>query len=177
MSEMGQLSPLDPQVISKRREKFFETERQSPLEAFQAVRYLREFSLASLDAAMMFLRQHHVAAHPALETASKIALRFVEPILAKIEPYDLGAFALDSSLAVDYCKRIGDPSNKSKRTQRLVNYRALVETYPAHEFFIDVDEARELNFVVSEATAEVDKLFDELRFHLEKIHRYIGLLA
>jgi len=41
MSEIAQLGPLDPQVASKKREKFFATERQSPLEAFEALRYLR----------------------------------------------------------------------------------------------------------------------------------------
>src|SRR5437867_2635455 len=49
MAEIGSLGPLDPQVISKRRGKFFVTERQSPLEAFRAVQYLRQFALASLD--------------------------------------------------------------------------------------------------------------------------------
>lgn len=69
MSEIAQLGPIDPQVISKSQQKFFAGERQSPLEAFQAVKYLREFGLTALDATMMFLLNHGVAPKPALETA------------------------------------------------------------------------------------------------------------
>ena len=49
MSECAQLGPIDPQVLSKRNERFFASERQSPLEAFQAVKYLREFALTALN--------------------------------------------------------------------------------------------------------------------------------
>lgn len=176
MSEISQLGPLDPQVISRRREKFFQSERQSPLEAFAAVRYLRRFSLESLDAVMLFLLEHQVAPQLALTTARDMAIHLVEPILGKIEPYDVGSFALDSRIAIEYCKRIGDPENKDKKTQRNVDSRVLVETYPAHEFVIDIEEARALNFKVSEPTSKVDNAFDELRGHLESIHHYIGFL-
>jgi hypothetical protein len=127
---------------------------------------------------MKFLRdpRRDVAPQRALDTATQIAMRLAEPILAKIEPYDLGAFALDSTLALEYCKRVGNPRNQAKRTQRLVNYRALVEMYPAHEFQIDLEEARELGFVVSEPPDELDRLFDEVRPHLAKVGKYLGLV-
>ncbi len=60
MSEVAQLGPIDPQVISKKHEKFFASERQSPLEAFQAVKYLRGIALGSLDATMTFLFDKNV---------------------------------------------------------------------------------------------------------------------
>jgi hypothetical protein len=176
MGEMAQLGPIDPQVISKRSEKFFEGERQSPLEAFDAVRYLREFALASLDANMRFLVNHGIAPKPALDAASSLAFHLVQPILSKIEPYDLGAFALDSRLALSYCERVARPSNPSKRTQRTAKFRALVEEFPAHEFVIDREEAKALGFVVTEPTAELDVLFEELRPALETVEQYIGFV-
>ncbi len=175
MSEVAQLGPIDPQVISKRHEKLFATERQSPLEAFQAVRYLRELALASLDSNMTFLLERGVAAKPALETACNLAVHVVQPILAKIEPYDLGAFALDSNLAVDYCKRVCSPAD-ARTTQRKVNPRVLVERYPAHEFVIDIEEARVLGFNVSQPTPELDSLFDELRPLLNEVQQFVGCL-
>lgn len=177
MSEIAQLSPLDPQVISKRREKFFEGERQSPLEAFQAIRYLREFSLASLDAAMQLLRRRGVTPQRALESASTISTRMVEPIIGKIDPYDLGAFALDSRVALDYCVRISNPSNGAKGTQRRVDLCSLVETYPAHEFVIDLEEARALQFEVGYPAAEIDVLFDQLRPLLARTKTYLGVVT
>ncbi len=179
MSENARLGPVDPQVISKRREKFFAGERQSPLEAFQALRHLREFSLASLDVAMDFLLEQGVAPQLALETSGKLAIRLVEPILGKIEPYDLGAFALDSRVAVEYCRRLSNPVDKAKRTQRRVDPRALVERYPAHEFVIDLEEARALNFEVSEPEAAIDTLFDDLEplIDFDKIKKYVGLVS
>jgi len=98
MSDAAYLSPLDPQVISKRQGKFFAIERQSPLEAFQAVKYLREFTTTVLDAHMTFLTQRLVSPKTALDTAAMLAVKCVEPIIGKIEPYDLGAFALDADL-------------------------------------------------------------------------------
>ncbi len=177
MSECAQLGPLDPQVLSKRKERFFQIERQSPLEAFEAVRYLRRFSLESLDATMDFLLQHQVAPHLALSTASEVAIHLVEPILNKIEPYDLGAFGLDSRIAIEYCNRICRPQNQDKQTQRSVDPEILVESYPAHEFIIDIEEARSLGFNVSEPTESVDKAFDELRNLLPRVHEFIGFVS
>lgn len=177
MSELAQLGPLDPQVISRRREKFFDLERQSPLEAFQAVRYLRQFSVEALDGAMSFLRNRRVAPHLALETATKLASHLAQPVLSQIDPYDLGAFALDSRVAIDYCKRISNPTDKTRKTQRAVDPRVLVETYPTHEFVIDLEEARALGFTVSLPSPEVDGLFDQVRPHLHDLQRLIGLIA
>jgi len=176
MSEIARLSPLDPQVISKRREKFFAGERQSPLEAFQATRHLREFALTSLDLVMRFLLDQDVNPKLALETASNLSMRLVEPILGKIEPYDLGAFSLDSNVAKEYCKRVGSPTNHAKKTQRRVQPRILVEMYPAHEFVIDLEEARALQFEVSEPSSEIGALFDELRPPLSQVKTYLGFV-
>lgn len=176
MAECGQLGPLDPQVVSKKREKFFSTERQSPLEAFDAVKYLREFVVSTVDALMEELTDRGVAPEKALETAGKLATDLARPLLERIEPYDLGAFSLDSRLAVTYCKAVARPSDLSKKTQRKALYRSLVEDYPAHEYAIDIDEAETLKFKVSEPPAEIDTLFDELRPRAASINTYIGLV-
>ena len=176
MSGIAQLGPIDPQVSSRRHEEFFATERQSPLEAFQAIKYLREFALSSLNVSMMFLLDRGMAPRPALDAASSLSSHLAQPILSKIDPYDLGSFALDSALSLNYCQRVGNPSNPKKKTQRTVPYLALVEGYPAHEFIIDIEEARALGFNVSEPSAELDALFDELRPLLDGINSYIGLV-
>jgi hypothetical protein len=176
MADLAQLGPLDPQVISKRHGKFFAIERQSPLEAFQAVKYLREYSLTSLDAFMAFLIEHMVAPQPSLETASRLAVQIVQPILDKIEPYDLGALALDSNLAKNYCRRICHPTDPGKKAQRDAKYVSLVETYPAHEFVIDRWEAENIGLVVDEPSDEVDDLFDEIADTLESVHNFVGFV-
>lgn len=105
-----------------------------------------------------------------------MATSFIAPILGKIEPYDLGAFSLDSVVAIEYCKRITNPSDKAKKTQRSVDPHTLVEKYPAHEFVIDLEEARALNFNVSEPEAAIDSLFCELRPHL-KVKKFVGTIS
>jgi hypothetical protein len=174
---MAHLGPIDPQVLSKRQGRFFVVERQSPLEAFHAVKYVREYSLTPLDAVMAFLLKRTVAPQIALETATELAARLAQPILEKIEPYDLGAFELDSSLANDYCRRICDPADMSKRTQRGADYRSLVEKYPAHEFTIDIAEASSLGLNVCEPSDRLADLFDELREDIDDIHLYVGLVS
>jgi hypothetical protein len=176
MAECGQLGPLDPQVASKKREKFFATERQSPLEAFEAVKYLREFVVSTVDALMEQLTDRGVAPQKALETAGTLATELARPVLEKIEPYDLGAFSLDSRLASTYCKDVARPSDLRKKTQRRAFYKSLVEDYPAHEYSIDFGEAQALRFNVNEPNLEIDDLFDQLRLRVAGIESYIGLV-
>jgi hypothetical protein len=176
MAEMAELGPLDPQVTSKRRERFFSSERQSPLEAFQTIRHLREYSLESMDAVMLFLLDKRVTHKLALESAAKVSVDLVRPILERIEPFDLGAFALDSRVAIEYCTRIANPANPAKQAQRGVSAKALVENYPAHEFVIDYEEATSLGFSVALPAPEIDFQFDALRRRLGRLRKYIGLI-
>ncbi len=176
MSEISQLGPLDPQVVSKRPEKFFATERQSPLEAFEAVKYLREFAVSSLDALMELLMDRGVAPQKALDTASRLAADLVRPILEEIKPYDLGAFSLDSRLALTYCREIARPTDSAKKTQRTALIKSLVEWYPTHEFAIDIAEAESLRLKVSEPTPELDETFDQFRLQVAAVKAYIGLV-
>lgn len=176
MSGIAQLGPLDPQVASKKREKFFASERQSPLEAFEALRYLRQFAVGSLDALMEVLTDRGIAPQKALDTAVTIASDLVKPVLEKIDPYDLGAFSLDNTLAVNYCKEIARPSDTKKRTQRKAYFKSLVEDYPAHEFAIDVQEAQNLKLAVTEAADDLDDSFDDFRLGVSKVKSYVGLV-
>lgn len=166
MSEIAHLGPLDPQVISKRRGKFFAVERQSPLEAFQAIRYLRQFSLESLDTTMKFLLENMITPQHALDTAAKLSTQLVQPILDQIDPYDVGAFSLDSHVSSGCCQRLSRPADAEKKTQRTARYQVLVEQYPAHEFIVDLDEARAIGFNACEAAGELDELFCSVRAEL-----------
>ena len=177
MADVAFLGPMDPQVISRRQGKFFALERQSPLEAFQAVRYLREFALTSLDAGMQFLLEHGVAPRPALDTAANMAVALSRPILEKIDPFDLGAFSLDSILSMNYCERNSRPLDTSRHTQKNVDFASLVERYPAHEFTIDLEEAQALGFQAEGPDGDLDALFDELSLEFEDARDCIGLIA
>ncbi len=54
--------------------------------------------------------------------------------------------------------------------------RDLVEKYPAHEFVIDLEEAKALNFNVIEPTPELDALFTEASAALNELQQYIGFV-
>ena len=125
---------------------------------------------------MRVLLTRQIAPRHALDTASNLAFHLVQPILSKIEPYDLGAFALDSSLSVTYCERVSNPADSAKRTQRQVASRELVERYPAHEFVIDLEEAKALKFNVHEPIDDVEAIFDELRLKLNSLEKFIGFV-
>ena len=177
MSHGAQLGPLDPQVISKRPQKFFATERQSPLEALELVSYVRELTFSSMDISMHELLGKGIAPQRALESSIEIATRVARPLLERIEPYDLAALRLDSRLARLYCERVARPSDRAKQTQRDADYKSLVEVYPAHEFAIDVVEARDrLKFIILDSDEEVENIFDELRPKLDLPRFYIGLI-
>lgn len=177
MADVAYLGPIDPQVISKRPGQFFAGERQSPLEAFQAMQYVREFSLATLDVTMAFLLDHGLKPEVALDTATRVANDMAKPVLAKLEPYDLGSFKLDSELAVNYCRRVCNPANEEKKSQRDANFRSLVEDYPAHEFIIDIDEAETLGLNVSPPEGALDVAFEQLRDELTEVETCIGVFS
>jgi len=178
LGDMAHLGPVDPQVLSRRHDKLFVNERQSPLEAFEALKYLRQVALAGVTANLQMLLELGIATKPALDHAVNLAHHLVQPIIAKIEPYDVGAFALDSRLSQVYSERVAKPANQAKKTQRGVNIRALVENYPAHEFTVDFEEAKALGFNVCEASDDIGLIFDEIRTELEKtdVRTYIGLV-
>lgn len=171
MSQRGQLGPLDP------HERFFGATRRSPLEALQALRELREFSLESIENIAEFLLEAKVPPERAFAAASETALRFTEPIIAKIEPGDIATFSLNCTMALEYCHRISSPSDPARKAQREVDPTGLVKFSPGHEFVIDFETARRLNFAVSEASPELEDLFDEMRPLLQKVHQYVGIVA
>jgi hypothetical protein len=125
---------------------------------------------------MLFLLDKRVTHKLALESAAKVSVDLIRPILERIEPFDLGAVALDSRVAIEYCTRIANPANPAKQAQRGVSAKALVENYPAHEFVIDYEEAGSLGFSVALPAPEIDFQFDALRRHLGRLRKYIGLI-
>ena len=131
--------------------------------------------MKTVELSMFYLhRVQRVTPQPALETATKLAVELSNPILENIDPYDLGAFALDSDLAKEYCKRLCSPTVGRSNVQSEVDHTALVEQYPAHEFIIDIDEAMALGLKVEEPTASLDALFDLLRPFLDDELRATG---
>ncbi len=169
MSQRGQLGPLDP------HERFFDSTRRSPLEALQALRELREFSLDSIENIAEFMLEAKVPPELAFAAASEMASRIIEPIVAKIEPGDIATFSLNCTMALEYCRRIAAPSDPARKTQREVDPTGLVKFSPGHELVIDLESAKRLNFVVSEAAPEIEDLFDEFRPLAGKIHQYVGI--
>lgn len=170
MSQRGQLGPLDP------HERFFGATRRSPLEALQALRELREFSLESIENIAEFMLEAKVPPELAFAAAGETALRFIEPIIAKIEPGDIATFSLNCMMALEYCHRISVPSDPARKSQREVDPTGLVKFSPGHELVIDLETARSLNFTASEASPELEDLFDEFRPLLGKIHQYVGII-
>jgi hypothetical protein len=176
LSDFAQLGPLDPQVISKRTSKFFYAERQSSLEAFQAVKYLRQSALETMNATMLYLlHDQGVAPQTAIDTASKLSVELTKPILDKIDPYDLGSFAQDNALAVDYSRRICQPVDSEVQAQRNARFGELVQKYTAHEFVIDHDEAKLLGLAVERPSDELEDLFEAFRVRSFHVTELIGL--
>jgi hypothetical protein len=62
-------------------------------------------------------------------------------------------------------------------TQSGVNYRHLVEQYPAHEFHIDMLEASELGFAVCAPESKLADILDDLRKYFSDLELFIGLIA
>jgi hypothetical protein len=171
MSDRAHLGVMGP------LQAFFDTERASAFEALQTLRQLRELALESIQAGVEFLVSRKVPPHMALETATAISKILVEPIATRIDPADLGRFSADSAMAFDYCTRIARPDDPERRTQRDVDLYGLTRAPLGHEYVIDLDAAKAMKFEVTEAGAELEDLFDELRPVLAKVSKYVGFVA
>ena len=94
----------------------------------------------------------------ASRVAARIAMGVMSPVYAQISPQALGKDLRDLAVATAYGQRLIEKGKNA--TQEAI--RMLVEGYPAHDFIIDIDEARKLFKAVNFASDDCHKLIAEL---------------
>ena len=153
----GELGPLDIQTYKTDNL----AERQSGLTITESLDHLTRSALrlhGGIFGAIMNDTNAVISFKTAAQAASDLVTGLYAPILSQIDPIEVGDKARSMRIASDYGKRL-DARSKNLKDDAL---DTLTKTYPAHEFVIDIQEARGLFHNVRPLTEEEATLVELL---------------
>ncbi len=153
----SELGPLDVQLW--RRDEI--GQRRSGMVVRTALDGLAEETFKVFEQAMLRITMNSrqtIGFDVASRVASTIATGVMTPVYQQVNPETLGNDLRDLSIATAYGERLAEHGGNATREA----VRRLVEDYPAHDFIIDREEARELFTSVNETTDEMDALIGTL---------------
>lgn len=161
MGRHGELGPLDPQKPDPEGSAM----RRSPLESFQALDHLLNFSLESLDAVVLQLLSRSPMDIPyAIERAQPFFKAIVSPLYSNVDLHELGdagrSLAVSEEYAVRVMRRWGYSDVKLEKIREIV--RQLVRNYPTHGFVIDLTEARDIGLKAEKLDEESETICQEI---------------
>ena len=138
-SPYGELGPLDIQAVKTDNL----AERQSGLTITESLDHLTRSALGMhgrVFSRIMADTEAVISFKTAAQAASELVTGLYAPMLSQIDPIEVGDKARSMRIASDYGRRL-DAHSQNLRDNAL---DALTETYPAHGFVIDMQEARRL---------------------------------
>jgi len=161
MGEEAELGPLDAQVgdgAGSRRPL-------SALNQFKSLEAIRTFSVETLGILTDFFESAYGMDLPyALDRAQSMTGDFSGALYSQVPPRDLGQYARHLGVAEEYARRVMSRWSYTDRSASEIDsiVRRLVFSYPAHDFNIDLDEARAIGLKAAPMDPELDRLSWEL---------------
>lgn len=161
MGKHAELGPLDAQLMDPDREDY-----GSALDEVQALERLHASALMAISEAVIFIRR---SSGKRIDTVLPWVLEYVanmmRPLLEQINMVHYNKMARVLKVAEEYAIRLLQPNYPQRAPERIA--RDLVERYPEHGFFIDVNEACKLGLraqeVPEDAASEIDAIIPFLR--------------
>jgi hypothetical protein len=153
----GELGPLDAQVADPAGS----LHGVSALNEFKSLEAIRDFALQTLDLMVEHLMEKADMDIPyALDRAQQVAAEFAGPLYNQVRPRDLGRFSRHLAVGEAYALRVmtrwGYADRRREDVEKIVGY--LVSGYPAHDYIIDLDEAKAIGLKARELDPVVDDL-------------------
>jgi len=136
-SDKGELGPLD--VQTRKKDDFFG--RQSPLDIFQSEELISDWALNFFNKAFLRILNNGngiISVDVASSIANKLSESLFAPIMAKINPLEVGEISRAMSVANGYGEIIKSANVKTDTLQKLII------SYSCHSFVIDIKQAQEL---------------------------------
>jgi hypothetical protein len=152
MGEFAELGPIDAQLRDEveKGQEFF-----SPLDEFKAVEFLREYSSDILDYLSFVLEHRGMSVKQALHEAMHGAVGIMNPLYSHVDPSRLGSYRQVLAEGQEYAKRLLATRMDEDEAAELA--RHLVWDYPAHDFVIDRNEAKNLGLPVQKLPISEEK--------------------
>ena len=137
LDDMSELGPLDIQV--KKGDEL--QGRNSGLDIFQAVNYLKAETLLAFQQCLVGLtREHGLSTKVASDISANLTSGLFNPIAAQIDPIKLAEMQRATEIAFAYGWRL----NEKAGNLREGGMQKLVSGYPSHGFVIDRKEAKSI---------------------------------
>lgn len=162
MSDSAELGPLDIQ-IAKTDDLI---NRMSGLTPTKAMATLRQQALSCFEDIFLRVLQgsgFRISVKTASEIAVNLTAGLYEPIYAQVNPFHLGEVQRDNEIAQKYGQRLDRGNLQDGGLSRLIN------EYPAHEFVINREEAKQHIFNrVREPTDDESALAEFMEESIER---------
>jgi len=157
LGKYAELGPLDAQVLDPDRE-----ERYSALDEVQILERMHAFALSAIDRSMFLLAgRTKKKIDKLLPSTLDFISNMMRPLLEGIDTVHYTQMSRLLKVAEEYATRLLLPRHQSKEGAQEIA-RHLVESYPDHEFVIDIDEARTLGLHLGEVNSQVHAIFDRM---------------
>jgi Serine dehydrogenase proteinase len=152
MGEFAELGPIDAQMRDEveKGQDFF-----SPLDEFKAVQFLREYSSDILDYLSFVLEHRGMSVKQALHESMHGVIGIMNPLYSHVDPSKLGSYRQVLAEGEEYAKRLLKLTMDEDEAAELA--RHLVWDYPAHDFVIDREEAKQLGLPVQKLPASEER--------------------
>ena len=164
LGEFGDLGPIDTQIddpVDKGEKSV------SPLDEFKSLEYMRDMAIEWMAYyAGVANQEYGLSIKQGLEQSVPIVTGLMRPILAQIDPLEVGSYRRALAIAEEYGKRMLALVGESD--DDLVH--ELVWDYPSHTFCIDYEEADRLGLPVERLSPDHDNRFAEAITTLERGH-------
>jgi hypothetical protein len=157
MGDFGELGPLDVQFI--KRDELWEA--KSGLNVDEAVRALENIADKMFEGYLSKIKKRFRSVR--FRTAADLSISLIEkllgPIAAQIDPQEIGENSRAMDVTKNYATRLDKVSRNFKNADSIT---FLVESYPDHNFVIDITEAKNIFKEVHPFTEEMRTLEAEL---------------
>jgi len=170
LGKNAELGPLDHQVYDNDREQ-----RLSALDEVQALERLHAFALQAVDASLLFLkRRTQKSMNVLLPGVNEFVGSMIEPLFQKIDTVHYTQMSRLLKVAEEYAVRLLQPKYKAAKATEIA--RHFVHEYPAHDFFINLEDTEKAGLdCVEEAKGDLETTLEEMTIFLQG-STYIGKL-
>ena len=155
LSDIGELGPIDPQIIQEEKGSF---EQYSVIHHTEAVKMCVDIVESSLDAMVALLSKRTAGNLPInkiLTHAIDYSTRLARPVFEKLEPHKLAEYNSSLVEVLKYAEWIQQRYKPEDDLVRVAHH--LMFDYPSHSFVIDKEQLVALGFDVGDIDENVRK--------------------
>jgi len=163
LGELADLGPIDIQIDDPVKHG---TRSFSPLDEFKSLEYMREQAIEWMDFyATAMHRRYGIGIKEALRDSIPLVTELLKPVFQQIDPIEMGGYRRAIAISEEYANRMLTLT-RNPRAAHII--KKAVWGYPAHDFCIDIDEAKDLGLPVERLPKDQDERLADALLDIER---------